>query len=382
MNGVSGRWRAAARLAAVACALAALTAPARAAAFTVYDQITVGDDSKPDLEPWGLVQLQVIDQGRIWPNGADTSRLPDRKVVNALADFYSAEDVVVLDVNPWSLNGAPAEVAASVAKYATLLRWFHAGAPSVRFGYFGKVPFRDFNRALYVPGTTPYAEWQSDNDVLRPIARAAGVLLPIADTPTIHAADWRVATDAAIAEARRLGGRGKLLLPILRPRYTCCDAATNQEIGAAPWRAQLAELRRTADGLVIDDGLDTWKASAGWWRTTRTFTGAKPSAVLVSRSAKRILRAHALLVRATCPAACSLRASATLTGGGRRIVLRGGRFGLATADETRLRIALPAAARVALAASPTSLTLEIRLVARRLVDGRPGRTTLRVTLRP
>ena len=154
--------------------------------------------------------------------------------MNALADFYAAEDVVVLDVNPWSLNGSPAEVAASVAKYATLLRWFHAARASVHFGYFGKVPSRDFNRSLYVPGTTPYTEWQSDNDVLAPIARAAGVLLPVADTPTTHAADWRVATDAAVSEARRLGGRGKLVLPL-------CARATP---AATPTRTRTSARRR------------------------------------------------------------------------------------------------------------------------------------------
>ncbi len=65
----------------------------------------------------------------------------------------------------------------SIQKYRTVIKWFKAPSPSLKVGFYGVVPIRDYWVSLQ-EGTPRYATWQKENDGVASIGKLADVLFP------------------------------------------------------------------------------------------------------------------------------------------------------------------------------------------------------------
>jgi hypothetical protein len=105
--------------------------------------------------------------------------LPDRSRVNAFAQLAAqSSNILVIDIEQWPLVGDPQTVAASILKLQTVIRWFKTPVPSMKVGFYGFPPLRDYWDSVQGEGTPRYQSWQTRNDGLASIAQLADVLFP------------------------------------------------------------------------------------------------------------------------------------------------------------------------------------------------------------
>lgn len=241
--------------------------------FVVFD--STWHKGKPDLSQFGLRPITLIG-GQLWEKGADRAHLPDKNKVLALAEQAMASGgVAVLDIEHWPVRGDPAVVADSLAKYSTVLEWFHGTFPGLQVGYYGVPPIRDYWRALKGPGSKEYLAWQAENDGLRSLAHDVDVLFPSLYTFYPHREGWVQYATAQIREARRYG-QGRPVYVFLWPAYhDSSRLLANKNIEPDFWKLQLETARTHADGIVIwGGGGSSWDEQAPWWKTTKEFMAA------------------------------------------------------------------------------------------------------------
>lgn len=170
----------------------------------------------------------------------------------------------MLDIEHWPLAGAAATVRDSRGKYLLVLERFRAGAPKLSAGYYGAPPLRDYWRAIKHPASPERRAWMQDNDRVRPLADAVGVLYPSLYTFYPDQAGWKKYAKAQIAEARRIG-KGKPVYVFLWPQHH----DSNRQIGNTYlppdfWTLQLNTARAYADGIVIRGGWGADNRPARW----------------------------------------------------------------------------------------------------------------------
>jgi Hyaluronidase len=241
--------------------------------FPVFDATTFAQ--KPDLAPYGLKRLPVVYPAYMWDSKeqAAQTNLPDRNRVNAFAQLAAqSSNILVIDIEQWPLVGDPATVASSIVKLRTVLRWFKSPVPSMKIGFYGFPPLRDYWDSVQQESSPRYKSWQTKNDGLAPIAQLADVLFPSLYTFYDDRSGWTKYAIAEIREARRYAG-GKPVYVFLWPQYEAGGTLANTFLPGDFWRMQLETANKYADGMVIwcCTGRQTWDDKAPWWLETQKF---------------------------------------------------------------------------------------------------------------
>ena len=181
-------------------------------------------------------------------------------------------DIAVIDIEHWPTRGKSGPVAEGLAKYRAVLGWFHGEVPTLRVGYYGVPPIRDYWRAIKGPSSAEYAAWQAENDRLAPLAKDVDALFPSLYTFYSDRNGWVKYAIAQIKEARRYG-TGKPVYAFLMPTYHNSNKILGGRfIEPEYWKLQLETILRHADGIVIWGGPKTeWDEDAPWWRVTKQF---------------------------------------------------------------------------------------------------------------
>ena len=241
--------------------------------FPVFDATNFAQ--KPDLAQYGLKRIPVVYPAYMWDSKeqAVQTNLPDRNRVNAFAQLAAqSSNILVVDIEQWPLVGDTATVAASIVKLQTVIRWFKSPVPSMKVGFYGFPPLRDYWDSGQAEGSPRYKSWQTRNDALVPIAQLADVLFPSLYTFYEDRGGWTKYAIAEIREARRYAG-GKPVYVFLWPQYETSGALANAFLPGDFWRMQLETANKYADGIVIwcCTGRQMWDDKAPWWSETQKF---------------------------------------------------------------------------------------------------------------
>lgn len=234
--------------------------------------------NKPNLAVHRIKPLHVVYGHKFWNDTKPMDNLPAETTTKQLARdavLQAGETgLTCIDIEHWPLHGDSQVVAQSTAKYIQIAKWFHAISPTLKIGYYGNLPLRDYWRAIKGTNDRKYREWQTENDRIKAIASAVDVLFPSLYTFYPDKNGWEKYAVAQIREARRFN---KPIYVFLWPQYHDSNRfLRGKYISADFWRFQLETAHKYADGIVIwggwaDNGPAEWDENAPWWGVTKTF---------------------------------------------------------------------------------------------------------------
>jgi hypothetical protein len=254
----------------------ALSGAVQQRCFHIFDATLF--QRKPNLTVEGLELATVVDPHRWLSTRQARGEIPNESaIMTGLRATKTPSSILVLDSEDWPNHGAPVAVAESVNKYLTLLSLVrHAGIEGL-VGFYGVPPVRDYWRAVDLPNSQLYHSWQSDNDLLQPLADAVDVLFPSIYTFYDDENGWTRYAIANLSEARRLA-RGKPVYAFIWPQYNESNKSVGLElIPGRFWALQLQTVAKYADGAVIWGGWHkVWDEEAEWWQATREFVRTQP----------------------------------------------------------------------------------------------------------
>jgi hypothetical protein len=244
--------------------------------FPVFDGLLF--TNKPDLRTEGLAPAAVVAPDLWLPSGQPFGQIPDESSIRiGLRTRNAANTILVLDQEGWPVRGTTAVVGASVNKYLTLLSHVRSVGFQGPIGYYGVAPIRNYWQAFDPPNSQPYRAWQSENDLLQPLADAVDVLFPSIYTFYDDQDGWTRYAIANLSEARRLA-RGKPVYAFIWPQFHTINKALGLKlIPGEFWALQLQTVAQYADGVVIWGGYQMlWDEQAEWWQATRQFLRTHP----------------------------------------------------------------------------------------------------------
>lgn len=245
------------------------THPATSHEFVAFDGTLY--QGKPDLAKFGLKSITIVYTASMWDKSSDLTSIPDSNVVRPLAlQASKSTGIAVIDIEHWALGGDPATVALNTRKYLKTLQMFQQYAPSLKVGYYGVAPQRNYWDSIHGSRWPGYVAWQKTNNNVASIAQQASALFPSAYTFYKDQDGWQKYAIAQIEEARRIGP-GKPVYVFLWPQLDKDGQGTGY-LPTAYWRMELETARKYADGIVIWGGWhETWDNNAPWWLETQRF---------------------------------------------------------------------------------------------------------------
>jgi hypothetical protein len=237
-------------------AICALAIQLQAQSFPVFDGTLY--QGKPQLP---LKPITIIYTGSMWKPSDNKDNLPNAATIATLARQAESTGIGVIDVEHWPMDQG------GFGKYESLLSQFKKSDPTVKFGYYGVVPIRNYWGAIQGKGKPGYTAWQQKNAGADPIGKTCDVIFPSLYTLYDDRAGWQKYAIAQIAEVRKYG---KPVYVFLWPEYA---DLSGKYIPADFWTMELETARKYADGIVIWGGENhqTWNDQAPWWLATQAF---------------------------------------------------------------------------------------------------------------
>ena len=229
--------------------------------FLVYDNFFY--KGRPDVDPVGMIQANIIYKGAIWPNKLDEESLPDSATFQAVVRAHSVNPgPIILDVEDLPLRGSKKTIKAHLKILLTLADWAHAAAPGKVIGYYGTNTLSRIDH-----NARPYA---------RQLAQHVDAFFPSLYTFSPDRKQWLARAIPLIKEDRALA-HGKPLYCYLWPQYHDGTPQQFVYIDASYWLFQLQFSYRLCDGVVIwGPSKFPWQDSTGWWQTTQQFVQSLP----------------------------------------------------------------------------------------------------------
>jgi hypothetical protein len=236
---------------------------ARLRTFTVYDNLGYG--GKPDTTPLGLLNCNIIYQGRIiWKDGNRTNLVPDEAAFKALVrDKARKPGPIVIDIEGVPLSGERKQVAKHLRLFLDLVKWAHEAVPGCVVGYYGHGLFPE------KPGKEYAAE-------AKQLAAAVDAFFPSMYTFNDSRDAWTKKLESLVEEAHRIAP-GKPVYPYVWPQYHEGTPKALQFISGDYWSFQLNTARECgADGVVFwSSSKVRWPDNAEWWQATLRFMAEK-----------------------------------------------------------------------------------------------------------
>jgi hypothetical protein len=244
--------------------------------FRVFDGLLF--TNKPDLRAEGIEPVTVIEPDRWLPPRQSHGQIPDASSIKVgLRATSAASHLLVLDQEDWPVQGTTEVVGGSVNEYLTLLARVRSVGFQGPIGYYGAPPVRDYWRAIGLPNSQPYRAWQSENDLLQPLANAVEVLFPSIYTFYDDHDGWTRYAIANLSEARRLA-HGKPVYAFIWPQFHDSNKTIGLKLIPGDfWALQLQTVAQYADGVIIWGGWKmSWDEQAEWWQATLQFVKTLP----------------------------------------------------------------------------------------------------------
>jgi hypothetical protein len=224
---------------------------------------------KPSTADLKLKPLTTIYQQTLIP--PDHSMPTQAAISKALAAYATSTETLCLDVETFGPGYTDAASAAiTVANYLELLRMCRVACPTVKFGFYGLLPIRDYWSTMPTSAPTNLALWHQRNDYLLPLAAKVDVLFPSLYTFYADPVGWLFYANANVAEGRRIA-KGKPIYPFIWPYYHNAAPVEIRNTLIPPdyWRTQLDMLAVIADGAVLWGGFQIpWDPAAPWFQVT------------------------------------------------------------------------------------------------------------------
>lgn len=243
--------------------------------FVVFDG--TGYREKPDLTQYGLKPLHIIYPPRLWKKKTNelkgTTHLPYDDLLEKQAEQARQEnDIAVIDIEHWPVEGNKKTVQESVERYIDVLESFKKLTPGVKYGYYRVPPVHDYWNAIQDPTSSRYQEWDAKNRLLDELAGKIDVFFPSLYTYYQDRERWVRYAVANIEQARKYSGE-KPVYVFLWPQYHYYNKDIGGEfVDPEFWKIQLQTARKYADGAVIwTPSRLEWDDNAEWWNVTKEF---------------------------------------------------------------------------------------------------------------
>lgn len=235
--------------------------------FTIFDATLY--QGKPDLSRYGLTPLRIIYAQELWNKGESRDE-PNKEKIIEVAKSLQPNSIVCVDIEHWHAVGSPENKQRVIAKYKLVMNLIKKHNPTVKVGYYGMLPVRDYWRAIGERGEEQYNEWVRQNDELRSIADSVDVVFPSLYTLYDDPQKWELYAVNNLKEAKKYN---KPIYPFLWPMYHDGNSRLRgQYIPTDFWRRQLETVQTYADGIVIWGGYkEQWSDNALWWVETKKF---------------------------------------------------------------------------------------------------------------
>ena len=170
----------------------------------------------------------------------------------------------------------------AIREMAAIADWAHAANPSLKIGYYGVLPQREY-WSFILPDQQKerLAQLKKRNEMFKALASHVEVLFPSLYTFYDKPEEWKIYAKGMIEEARKYN---KPTYAFIWPKYHPSNQALGgQFIAGDFWRVQLEELYKLGyDGVVIWGGWkEQWNQSASdkdpgnWWYQTLDFMKSK-----------------------------------------------------------------------------------------------------------
>lgn len=271
--------------------------------FTVIDSIHYSD--KGDVSIYGMKPYTIFYGVHIWPKnlrGNETkekiqaSPPSDEHIAGLVKNITSDKSPVIYDIEHWPLDirkdvqtvagddiaaATQKTVASSMEKMIHILSASRKENPSVKYGFYGCVPLRDYWSPVKKDPEL-LKKWHEANDYLKPLADSTDVICPSLYTFYPDRAAWVTYAKANIEEARRIAN-GKPVYVYLWPKYHNSNKEDGKKfIDGDFWKLQLETVYNSGiDGVIIWDSPlvvnnpadKVWDQNRGWWKETVAFLG-------------------------------------------------------------------------------------------------------------
>ena len=242
--------------------------------FKVYDSTLYSD--KPDLQAFGVEDLDTFYAGSIWGKDHPIQEIPPRESVQKfLAQKSNLTEMIVLDIEHWSLKGSDVQTSINIQKISQTIGMFREVEPYRRYGVYGIIPIREYHCPQRESSDPCWAIWGYQNERLKPLISDVDALFPSIYTFYEDKAGWQKYAIAQIRAARSIAPN-KRVYAFLWPQYHPSNKLRSYVyIGDEFWRLQLDVALQYADGLVIWGGWDfenrkqaAWGTAPDWWQIT------------------------------------------------------------------------------------------------------------------
>ncbi len=238
---------------------------------------------KPNLLELGFSPVHVAYTWQIWGERGFDGTLEHQVPYDSIATYprrygldVNPPELVILDIEHWPLfRVSREEIEASIMKYRQAFVAFRqALGPKVKLAYYNIGPLPSyFYKVENGYKSSGYASWRKDNEILVPLMECFDFIVPsLYLRKTMTLPQWERRAQDFIAEARRLAGDDRMVIPFLWPQYADLDPF--RPIPGDVWRKKLTLVRELADSVVLwrrakGPNASFWKEDADWWHETQ-----------------------------------------------------------------------------------------------------------------
>jgi len=250
------------------------------ATFRIFDGTIYTD--KPDFNQFDIEDIKILYGNDFWDKGDNRDIVPAKKKIVRLAQIYSDQRYVVLDIEQWPTQGhkyRPWILDNNVAKYTYVYEIFKSAAPNVKTGLF-VIPVSNYEKSLSEKGSPLFEEWTRENERFSGLAKLVDVAFVSSYTYEENWCNWKTSVEAKLQQLNHIY-KGEIYLFLWPQYYDHSPAPEHLRLKFIPrdfWRFQLETAKRLANGVVVWGGWDfenarplRWDGSAEWWHETIRF---------------------------------------------------------------------------------------------------------------
>ena len=219
----------------------------------------------------------MLNHIHFWEKGKTRDNVPLKRNISTYLSNISIEDLVVVNVEHWSLNNI-SDMVENIPKYNRTFKLIKDIVGDKKVGIYSMFPQRNYWASQKFPPNQKYTDWQKKNNELADIVVDADIVMPSLYTFYPGKRGWVRYAKTHIKESRRLFPN-KPVYVFLWPQYHYSNLLHGGKyIDGEFWRLQLQTAYQNADGIIIWGGWDDvskkhldWSNNWDWWQETIKF---------------------------------------------------------------------------------------------------------------